>query len=118
MAAVLISPEFWWMEAGCSSDLVIKDNDIKGSLETPMQIHARGGNGKPLPAGALRNISVLNNRFEDCAWPLIYVTSTSGLIVKDNEYSKAHPEWQPLSSGGKTLESIELEQCENVESSQ
>ena len=51
-------------------------------------------------------------------WPLIHVTSTSGLIVKDNEYPKAHPEWQPVSSGGKSPEPIELEQCENVESSQ
>jgi hypothetical protein len=118
MAAVLVSPEFWWMEAGCSSDLMIQDNTIKGCLQTPIQIHAKGGDGQPLPAGAMHNISILNNRFEDCAWPLIHVTSTSGLIFKDNEYSKAHPEWQPLSSVGKTLESIELEQCENVESSQ
>lgn len=34
MAAVLVSPEFWWMEAGTSSDLVIKDNFIEGCLQT------------------------------------------------------------------------------------
>jgi hypothetical protein len=118
MAAVLVSPEFWWMEAGISSDVVIKDNIIEGCLQTPIQIHAKEGNGQPLPAGALRNISILNNRIEDCAWPLIHVTSTSGLIVTDNEYPKAHPEWQTVSSGGKAPEAIALEQCENVKSSQ
>ena len=118
MAAVLVSPEFWWMEAGISSDVVIKDNIIEGCLQTPIQIHAKGGNGQPLPAGAMRNISILNNRFEDCAWPLIHVTSTSGLIVTDNEYPNAHPEWQTVSSGRKAPEAIELEQCENVKSSQ
>jgi hypothetical protein len=118
MAAVLISPEFWWMEAGISSDLVIKDNSIERCLQTPVQILAPGGNGLPLPVGAHRNISILNNRIKDCAWPLIHVTSTSGLIVTDNEFPKAYPEWQTVSSGGKTLETIELEQCENVKSSQ
>ncbi len=118
MAAVLVAPEFWWMEAGMSSDVVVRDNVIKGSLETPIQIHARGGDGQMLPAGALRSISILNNRFEDCPWPLIQVTSTSGLIVKDNVYPKAQPEWQTVSTDKKTFEVIELEQCESVESSQ
>lgn len=91
MAAVLVSPEFWWMEAGSSSDVIVKDNIIKGCLQTPIQILAPGGNGKPLPAGAHRNISILNNRFEDCAWPLIHVTSTSGLMIEGNRFPQNPP---------------------------
>ncbi len=117
MAAVLISPEFWWLEAGTSSDLVIRDNFIEGCLQTPIQILAPGGDGRPLPSGAHRNISVLKNRMADCPWPLIRVTSTSGVVLKDNEYPDTPPTWQSASSGGKKLVAIELEQCESVESS-
>ena len=116
MAAVMISPEFWWMEAGTSSDLVIKDNIIEGCLQTPIQILAHGGNGHPLPAGAHRNISITANRFVDCAWPLVRVTSTRGLIIEDNELPKTPPARQLASSGGKSPLVIELEQCEDVTS--
>lgn len=107
MAAVLISPEFWWMEAGISSDVMVKDNIIKGSLQTPLQILARGGNRRPLPAGAHRNISILNNRIEDCAWPLIHVTSTSGLTIDGNILPGAPPD-----NHAAPAEPILLENCE------
>lgn len=113
MAAVLISPEFWWMEAGMSSDVVVRDNIIKGCLRTPIEIHARGGNRQPLPAGALRNISILNNRIEDCVWPLIHVTSTSGLIIKGNLLPAA-PSGQSSSSNDKPIETVLLENCETT----
>jgi len=111
MAAVLISPEFWWMEAGMSSDVTIKDNIIKGCLESPIQIRALGGNRQILPAGALRNISILNNRIEDSAWPLIHVTSTSGLTIKGNIL----PEFPPGETDGRKGrkgDPILLENCE------
>lgn len=109
MAAVLISPEFWWMEAGMSSDVVVKDNLIKGCLQTPIQIHARGGNRKILPAGALRNISIINNRIEDSAWPLIHVTSTSGLTIEGNVLPDAPP-----ANHAKSIKPILLENCETT----
>lgn len=105
MAAVLISPEFWWMEAGMSSDVVIRDNFIKGCMDSPIQIRALGGNRQVLPAGALHDISILNNRIEDSAWPLIHVTSTSGLTIKDNVLPSA-------ASHGNSSKPIVLEQCE------
>ena len=113
MAAVLVSPEFWWMEAGIASDLVVKNNTIKGCLLTPIQILARGGNGQFLPAGARRNISILNNRIEDCAWPLIHVTSTSGLTIEGNVLPAAPPA-QPPGNDGKPTEPIRLEHCETT----
>jgi hypothetical protein len=89
MAAVLVTPEFWWMEGGISSDVVVRDNFIKGSLQAPIQVLAPGGNGRPLPSGAHRNISILNNHIEDGPWPLIRVTSTSGLVIEGNVLPEA-----------------------------
>ena len=109
MAAVLVSPEFWWMEAGMSSNVVVRDNVIKGCLQTPIQIHARGGDGQMLPAGALRNISILNNRFEDCVWPLVHVTSTSNLKIEGNLF----PESTPAKPDGTVPpQAVLLENCE------
>lgn len=113
MAAVLVSPEFWWMEAGMSSDVVIEDNIITGCLETPIRIIAKGGNGSLLPAGALRNISILDNRIEDSAWPLVHVTSASGLTIKGNILPAAPPERIPAIHG-KPSEPILLENCETT----
>jgi hypothetical protein len=113
MAAVLVSPEFWWMEAGMSSNVVIKDNLIKGCLQTPIQIHARGGNRRILPAGALRNISILNNRIEDSAWPFIHVTSTSGLTIKGNLLPTI-PSGQAPGKDDKSNGGILLENCETT----
>jgi hypothetical protein len=83
MAAVLISPEFWWIEAGTSSDLVIKDNFIEGCLRTPIQIHAHGGDGRPLPSGAPRNTSRLQ-----CCWT---VGLGFTLSLRAREYALPHP---------------------------
>jgi type II secretory pathway component PulK len=90
-----------------SSDVTVKDNLIQGCLQTPIQIHARGGNRQFLPAGALRNISILNNRIEDSAWPLIHVTSTSGLTINGNVLPSAPP------AANQVVEPIVLENCES-----
>jgi len=92
MAAVLVSPEYWWGEAASSSDLVIAGNVITGCRRAAIEVVAPGGNGQPLPAGAHRNISIRSNTITDSAWPNIFVTSTAGLIVKDNRLAPAEPE--------------------------
>ena len=117
MAAVLISPEFHWMEAACSSDVVVKDNMITGVGETPIRILAPGGNGRPLLAGAHRNISILNNRIEGCPWPLIEVTSTTGLIVEGNLWPKESPAGNSIGSRVQPLVPVLLENCETTKSS-
>jgi hypothetical protein len=84
MQAILVAPEYWWMEAGMPSDLVISHNHIMASHRTPIEIHAFGGDRKILPAGTLRDISIIKNRIEDSAWPFIRVTSTTGLQIDGN----------------------------------
>jgi hypothetical protein len=110
MHAILVSPEFWWMEAGMSSNLIIQNNHIKDCLETPIEIHALGGNRQILPAGALHNISILNNRIEDSVWPLIHVTSTSDLTMDRNILPKT-PTVHVYGNKGKPSQSILLENC-------
>jgi hypothetical protein len=111
MAAVLISPEFYWLEAACASDVVVKDNVISGIRETPIRVLAPGGNGHPLAAGAHRNISILNNRFTNCPWPLIEVTSTTGLVMEGNSWPQVSPEKQNR-PGGQSAVPVRLESCE------
>lgn len=114
MHAILVSPEFWWMEAGISSNLVIKDNHIMGCLKTPILVEARGGSRRILPAGAIRKLSILNNRIDDGPWPLIHVTSASGPNIAGNLLPDA-PSAPSVTVRGphdKPLPAILLEQCD------
>ncbi len=92
MAAILVAPEFWWFEAASSSDLTIKDNVIDGCRRPAIEIIAQGGNNKPLPCGAHRDIRITGNTLTHCPWPNIRVTSTADLIVKDNHLTPSDPE--------------------------
>ena len=91
MAAVLVAPEFWWFEAASSSDVEIRDNVIVGCRRPAIEIIAPGGNGKPLPSGAHRNIVIAGNQITASAWPNIYVTSTERLVVAGNRLTPAEP---------------------------
>ena len=85
MAGVLVSPEFWWLESGSSSDVIIAGNKIIGCREPAIQVLAPGGNGKPLLSGAHRDITISSNVISESVWPNIRVTSTSRLVVRDNQ---------------------------------
>jgi hypothetical protein len=92
MAAVLVSPEYWWSEAASSSDVVISGNIISGCRRAAIEIVAPGGDGQPLPAGAHHNISIVGNTITASAWPNLFVTSTDGLTIKDNRLAPTEPE--------------------------
>ena len=111
MAAVLVSPEYWWMEGGISSDVVVRDNLIEGCLQTPIQILARGADRKNLPLGARRNISIVNNRISECPWPLIHVTSTSNLVIENNVLPEA-PAGGVTDRDGQPSNPVLLENCD------
>ena len=91
MAAVLVAPEYWWSEAASSSNVVVAGNDIDGCRRAAIEIIAPGGNGKPLPAGAHRNLSIVGNTIAASAWPNISVTSSAGLVIKDNRLTSPEP---------------------------
>lgn len=86
MSAILVSPEYWWLEAGSSSDLKITGNRITRCYGIPIRIEATGGNDDIAPAGAHRNITVTDNSISGCAMPGIMVTSTAGLEIERNTF--------------------------------
>jgi len=95
MAAVLIAPEFWWFEAASSSHVVIRDNHIIGCRRPAIEVIAPGGNGKPLPSGAHRQLSILDNSVTGSVWPNIRVTSTDGLLIRGNRLTPEPPLLSP-----------------------
>ena len=86
MSAILVSPEYWWLEAGSSSDVRITGNTITRCSGVPIRVEATGGNGETAPAGAHRNITINGNTVSGCAMPGILVTSTSGLQIGPNTF--------------------------------
>jgi hypothetical protein len=88
MMAVLVSPEYWWLESGSSNNVEIRGNVITGCRGRPIYVHAQGGegliSGKVAPAGAHNNITVAGNTMTDCPMPAIEVTSTDGLKIENN----------------------------------
>jgi hypothetical protein len=94
MSAILVSPEYWWLEAGSSSDLKITGNTIANCRGVPIRIEATGGNGAIAPAGAHRNITIADNAVTGCAMPGILVTSTAQLQLGRNTFER----WTPSRS--------------------
>jgi hypothetical protein len=93
MAAVLVSPEFfWWLEAACPSDVAVENNIIDGCRRTAIEVTAQGGDGNPLAAGALRNIVIRRNTIKNSPWPNIRVTSAAGLVLQKNRLDATNNE--------------------------
>jgi parallel beta-helix repeat protein len=84
MSAILVTPEWWWLEAGSSSDVFITGNTIRDCGGVAICVDAVGGNGGIAPAGAHRNITITGNTVDDCSMPGILITSTAGLHVENN----------------------------------
>jgi hypothetical protein len=84
MSAILVSPEYWWLEAGSSDEVAIRDNVIRDCGGISIRVQAIAGNRGIAPAGAHQKIEVRGNRVFDSVRPGILVTSTSGLAIADN----------------------------------
>jgi hypothetical protein len=81
-----VSPEWWWLESGSSSDLLISGNSILDCPTPGIVVQAWGGNGQIAPPGAHRNISIVDNTFSNVALPYVLCTSTEGLTVECNRF--------------------------------
>jgi hypothetical protein len=84
MSAILVAPEYWWLEAGSSSGLKLASNTILRCQGIPICIEATAGNGGIAPAGAHRDIAITGNTVRDCPAPGIVVCATRGLRLADN----------------------------------
>jgi len=83
-SAILVTPEWWWLESGSSNDVAISGNTIANCGSVAIQVVAPGGNGQMAPAGAHNRITVADNRISGSPLPTIYVTSTRDLTLVDN----------------------------------
>jgi parallel beta-helix repeat protein len=84
MSAILVAPEYWWLEAGSSSDLKITGNTITACKGIPICVDATAGNGEIGPAGAHRNLVITGNTVQNCPMPGIVVCATRGLEIGNN----------------------------------
>lgn len=99
--AIKVAPEYWWLEAGSSNDVLITGNDIRHCEGMGIAVYAWAGAGGLAPAGAHKDIIIRDNRLMDVAGREIWVTSTRGLILRDNDFGESEPD-------------IKLEHCERV----
>jgi hypothetical protein len=99
IVGILVSPEWWWLESGSSSNLVITGNSILDCPTSGIIVQAIGGNGRVAPAGAHKNISIVDNTFSDVALPFILCTSTEDLTLKDNRFPTETGVQSPWGSG-------------------
>ncbi len=87
MHSVLITPEAWWLESGSSDNVEVRDNIIiRNGAEKAISIEGMGFIGDVPPAGLHNNIIIENNKFSDCIMPCIYMASTKGGTIRNNDY--------------------------------
>jgi len=98
--AIKVAPEFWWLEAGSSNDVRITGNTIQHCDGMGIAVYALAGAGGLAPAGAHNNIVIEDNQLRDVAGREIWVTSTRGLTLRNNDFGDIEPD-------------IKLENCED-----
>ncbi len=99
--AIKVAPEYWWLEAGSSNDVLITGNRITNCLGMGIAVYARAGAGGIAPVGAHNDIMIEGNTITNTAGTDIWVTSTRGLILRDNNLDAGRPD-------------VILERCEDV----
>jgi len=115
MASVLVAPEWWWLESGSSSDLVIADNQITDCRATAIEVVAHGGTGALAPSGAHKNIVIRNNTILNSPLPNIYVTSTDKLVISGNQFKPLDPSLSRFRWGENKPTAIVTEACAQAE---
>lgn len=85
MTSILVSPEYWWLEAGMSDDLLIARNRISEGRGMGIAVVSVGNGGKTVsPAGTFNNIRITGNSVQGGASPGLLITSVRGLVEEKN----------------------------------
>jgi hypothetical protein len=84
MAAIMVAPEWWWLESGSSNNVKIINNTIRDCGDPAIAVYAFGGAPTIAPAGAHNHITVSGNSMTGCPLPNILVTSTRDLCLGKN----------------------------------
>ncbi|WP_272961341.1 T9SS type A sorting domain-containing protein [Barnesiella viscericola] len=97
MSGIALAPEFYWMEAGCPSNVIIRNNtiencmyhaDMGSSQFAALVCVSQAPNGQFAPAGSLNDISIYNNTITGCPYPAVGLTSIDGVYFADNTIVK------------------------------
>lgn len=99
--AIKVAPEYWWLEAGSSNDVRITGNTIRNCQGMGIAVYAQSGSGGLAPAGAHNDILIQNNKIHDVAGIDIWITSTRGLTLRNNDLADSKSD-------------IKLENCTDV----
>jgi hypothetical protein len=96
MGGIVLTPEFWWNEAGYSRNVIIRNNIVRHVAYAPHQL---GGvviaalNGpRPVDGYGDQNIVIKNNTFEDINGVNLLITSAKDILVKNNLFLNAQSE--------------------------
>jgi hypothetical protein len=86
---IMVSPEFWWLEAGCADRLVIEGNRFAGCRSAAIQVAARIGARETGPPGMFNDIAILGNEVEAAFLPAIRAAGVSRLRFEGNAVQAA-----------------------------
>ncbi|MEI6501407.1 MAG: right-handed parallel beta-helix repeat-containing protein, partial [Armatimonadota bacterium] len=121
MAAIMVAPEWWWLESGSSNHVKILDNTIRDCGDVAIAVYAFGGAPGVAPAGAHNDLTISGNTITGCPLPNILVTSTKGLTLLPNTFlayeGKTTSEWTRWRFGlmDKKLEPVMTINCTDVQ---
>lgn len=101
--AVKVSPEYWWLESGSSDNVTITKNVIQDGKGIGIGIYAYAGDGRIALSGVHNNIVISGNTITNMQGMHIWVTSTQGLLLNNNEFGNETPD-------------IRIEKCRNIQS--
>ncbi len=108
MAGILMAPEWFWLEAAHSANVVIENNEITAGAMEAINIHSPSAAGRGYsPAGAHKNINIRNNLIRYYYDPAFFITSVDGLKLSGNSFVKMDRPIYFVQEGG-PRETIEL----------
>jgi len=113
MSSILISPEAWWLESGCSDNIEISGNIISNNgSKNAINVTGEGFQGDTPQAGLHNNINIKDNKLVNCYFPAIYLASTTGGSILGNKIITSK---SPIKNKTK-LDPIVIVNCENIKS--
>lgn len=89
MPAILMNPDWYWLEAGSACDIEISGNTFEKCSMKSISICGVGdadGIGTRGAPGLHRDIRILGNEFVDCSEETVVVTATEGLSIDNNRF--------------------------------
>lgn len=80
-----MSPEYEWMEGGCSSRVTVRNNTFRANGDWGAVAAGASGRRQPLAPNAHRQLQFVGNRFLQSPQGLS-VSSCTGLVIRDNRF--------------------------------